>query len=105
MFGLLAIISTLFTITQLVKETTEKPAPKGTRFDWDAYNRDIANGMDCMTQLKKRKAGGYMTTTPLPENPPIDRVVDVERYERDKKLYGEDLTELHRKAGDYNYYD
>ena len=54
-------------IVQLLKETLEKPAPKGTRFDWDAYWKDIDNGIGAMEQVRKRQRGGYLTTEPLPD--------------------------------------
>ena len=59
-FGIIAAIVTL------VKEALEKPAPKGQRFDWDAYWKDVENGMDSMEQVRKRQRGGYLTTDPLP---------------------------------------
>ena len=67
MLNLLFIIAVIFSIKELAKEALEKPAPKGTRFDWDAYWKDVENGMDCMEQVRKRQRGGYMTTEPLPE--------------------------------------
>lgn len=65
--NLLFIIAIVLAIRQILKETLEKPAPKGTRFDWDAYWKDIENGMPAMEQVRKRQRGGYMTTEPLPK--------------------------------------
>ena len=65
--NLLFIIAIIFAIKQILKETFEKPAPKGTRFDWDVYWEDVNNGMSSMEQVRKRQRGGYMTTEPLPE--------------------------------------
>lgn len=30
--------------------------------DWNAYERDIRNGIDCVTQLKKSERGDYWIT-------------------------------------------
>ena len=57
----------ILAVKQIIKEALEKPAPKGTRFDWDAYWKDVENGMSSMDQVRKRQRGGYMTTEPLPE--------------------------------------
>lgn len=62
MFGLLSIISALFTVKELIKEKTEPVTPRGTTFDWDAYYKDIDNGVDTMERIKKRQQGYYMTT-------------------------------------------
>lgn len=58
MFGLLSFISILFA----GKEIIEKPVPKGTHFDWDAYWKDVENGISITEQIKKRECGEYMTT-------------------------------------------
>lgn len=97
MFGILAAISAIYIGYALIKEKTEKPAPKGTRFDWDAYKKDIENGIGCMEQLRKQERGGYWTTKPLPE------IVDIERYEYDKKRYGAETAECWKQKGYYRY--
>lgn len=56
-------------IIQIIKEALEKPAPKGTRFDWDAYWKDVENGMGAMEQVRKRQRGGYWTTEPMSDKP------------------------------------
>ena len=66
MNGLL-VVALICGIYKLLNEVFEKPAPKGTRFDWDAYWKDVENGMSSMDQVRKRQRGGYMTTEPLPE--------------------------------------
>lgn len=104
MFGLLTIVSTLLTAKEMIKEKTEKPAPKGTRFDWDAYYKDIENGMDTMEQVRKRQSGGYNTTqpaTPKWYELPLNTVVDVERYKHDKKIYSESTVKYWRELGLY----
>lgn len=58
----------ILAVIQIVKEVLEKPAPKGTRFDWDAYWKDIENGIDPMEQVRKCERGDYRTTKPLPDN-------------------------------------
>ena len=64
MLNLLMIVSIVFTIVELIKEKIEPVAPKGTRFDWDAYWNDVNNGMSTIEQIKKRERGGYLTTKP-----------------------------------------
>ena len=59
----------IIAVIQIVKEALEKPAPKGTRFDWDAYWKDVENGIGAMEQVRKRQSGGYMTTEPMPDKP------------------------------------
>lgn len=65
---LLFVIAIIYAVVKLVKEALEKPAPKGQRFDWDAYWKDVENGMDSMEQVRKRQRGGYLTTEPLPSS-------------------------------------
>ena len=65
MFNLFGIGCILYSVVQAVKESTEKPAPQGTHFDWDAYWEDVRNGMTSVEQIKKRKKGGYLTTKPI----------------------------------------
>jgi hypothetical protein len=106
MFGLLTIVSTLFSIKEAIKEKNEPVAPKGTRFDWDAYWEDVRNGVGTMEQVRKRERGGYMTTKPAPPsiyNLSLDTIIDVERYQRDKKAYGDAIVETWRKNGHYKY--
>ena len=104
MFHLLSIISLLFTGKELIKEKLEKPAPEGTRFDWDAYYEDVRNGMTTMQQIEKEKRGGYYTTKPkTPEwyELPMETVVDEARYKHDKEVYGDYIAESWRKNGKY----
>ena len=103
MVSLLGLISTLFVAKKIVSEALEKPVPKGTRFDWDAYYEDIKNGMDHKTQLKKRQRGGYNTTkpaVPVPDKPTED-IVDIARYAYDLKTHGAYYVELGRSIGSY----
>jgi hypothetical protein len=102
--GLLSILSSICTAKEYSKEKAEKPAPKGTRFDWDAYYKDIENGINVMDQVHKCERGEYYTTKPADPKwweLPIDTVVDVERYEHDRKTYGEDLANMYKKIGSY----
>ena len=103
MFGLLTFISSIFTAKDYVKEKIEKPVPSGTRFDWDSYWNDVGK-LTTQEQIKKRQRGGYNTITPSPKkwyDMPYDALVDVERYENDKKIMGEKLAEQFRKDGMY----
>lgn len=104
MLDWLTALATVFAAREIIKEKTEPVAPKGTRFDWDAYWDDVKNGIPAMEQVKKRQSGGYTTTKPLPEpKEVIPKVVDMKRYEHDKKLYGEAITEVNRKYGMYMF--
>ena len=60
----------ILSIAQFIKEAFKKPTPKGTRFDWDAYYKDIDNGIGAMEQVRKRQRGGYNTTKPIPDKLP-----------------------------------
>lgn len=100
------LLHCFFAAKEIIEEKTEKPAPKGTRFDWDAYWEDVRNGMTSVEQIKKRQRGGYLTTKPKsPEwhELPMDTVVDTKRYEHDKVTYGENIAETWRKNGSYRY--
>lgn len=104
MLSWFSALATIFAAREVIKEKTEPVAPKGTRFDWDAYWADVENGMSAAEQVKKRQSGGYMTTKPLPE--PVEvipKVVDMKRYQHDKKVYGEAIAEVNRKCGMYMY--
>lgn len=61
MFGLITVISMLFSARELIKEKIEPIAPATTRFDWDAYRSDISK-MSVKEQMKKVERGGYITT-------------------------------------------
>lgn len=106
MLRAIGIIATIFTVKDLIKETTEKPAPKGTRFDWDLYWEDIENGVNNREIIKRRGNGYYNTTKPAPPKwyeVPIDTVLDVKRYEYDKQHYSESIVESWRKNGYYRF--
>ena len=71
--GFLAFISLIYILYKLLQEKLEKPAPEKPR--------EIKTWMDL----------------------PKDTVVDVERYEFDKKKHGEEYAEAVRKNGDYRF--
>lgn len=104
MFDLIGLIGAAIGISGMVKEKLEPVAPKNTRFDYDAYNEDIRNGITSKKQLEKIKRGEYNTTVPLREKPDsIYGLVDIKRYNRDKEKFGEDIVEQWRKSGFYMY--
>lgn len=104
MFKILTAIAALFTAKDVIKEKAEPIAPKGTRFDWDAYWDDVDSGVGALKQVRKRQSGGYTTTEPLPhKQPPIDGVIDIKRYQHDKEVYGEAIAEINRQNGSYKY--
>lgn len=98
MFWMLILIGLGCTVGGLIKEAAEPTVPKGIYFDWDAYWKDIENGMGIQEQIKKRQRGGYMTNNPKYA---YDALNDVERYERDKAKYGVETAESWRKQGHY----
>ncbi len=99
---LLSALGGLYATKEIVKAKLEPTAPKGTRFDWDAYWADIDNGISATEQIKKQQRGEYMTTKPLPApKESLHLVVDIDRYNQDKKEYGEEATEFFRKSGWY----
>lgn len=96
-----------FLVYTAFKKITRKKIPKGARFDWDAYWKDVREGLTTQEQLKKKENLEYWTTKP--ESPkwyelPLDTVADVERYEQDKALSPR-LAEQWRKTGHYRYID
>lgn len=62
MFNLLFTISTMFTAKELIKEKMEPVAPRGKVFDWDAYSRDVKNGISLTESNRKIANGEYMVT-------------------------------------------
>ena len=97
-------LATLFAAREVIKEKSEPVAPEGIHFDWDEYWADVNSGMTTIEQVKKRQSGGYMTTKSIKK--PIEiipKVIDIKRYNHDKKLYGESITEVNRKLGMYMF--
>ena len=64
MFSGLSLLGAIFGVKQIVKEATEKPVSADMVFDWDAYWKDVENGMSIQEQNKKRQRGGYYTYKP-----------------------------------------
>jgi len=100
---IVGVLSLIYAAYKIISEKLEKPAPANRRFDWDAYWKDVENGMSVTDGIKKQKRGDYWTTKP--EN----NLVDIERYEHDKKYFGEECADGWRKNGYYktklDYYD
>ena len=92
---LLGFLSLCYAAYKIISEKLEKPAPPNRRFDYAAYWNDIENGMSMTACAEKRKRGGYWTTEP--END----LVDIERYDHDKKYFGEKYAEKWRSYGSY----
>jgi hypothetical protein len=104
MFDLIGLIGAAIGIGGMIKEACEPVAPKNTRFDYDAYNEDIRNGITSKKQLEKIKRGEYNTTMPRKEKPDsIYGLVDIKRYNRDKEKFGKDIAEQWRRCGFYMY--
>jgi antirestriction protein len=52
----------MFTAKELIKEKMEPVAPRGKVFDWDAYSRDVKNGISLTESNRKIANGEYMVT-------------------------------------------
>lgn len=104
MIDVLGMVAALLFTKEVAQERLEPVAPKGTRFDWAAYWRDIDDGIGAMEQVRKRQSGGY-TNTMLPQTNPVPKngVVDQKRYQHDKRTYGEAIAEMNRQNGSYAY--
>lgn len=64
------IVAIIYTTYVLLKEKFQKPlCPKGSRFDYEARQRDIENGMDIMERIKKQQRGEYYTLEPKKDKP------------------------------------
>lgn len=104
MIDLFAALAACLTIKEVVQEKAEPVAPKDIRFNWSMYWDDVDKGMSATEQINKRQSGGYMTTAPLPiSSPAIHGVVDVKRYQHDKRVYGDAIAEMNRQNGSYKY--
>lgn len=105
MFGIMTVFAVIYLAYKLISEACEKPKSKYYHKDWDAYWKDVNEGkMTQMEIIKKERRGGYMTEEPPPTpwyQLPRDTVVDVERYELDKKRWGEEMAESWRQSGAY----
>ena len=130
---LLGIVAIIYVLIQWIKEKTEKTVPKGARFDWDAFYKDIENGVPNEVRLKKHRKGLYTTTKPLPDKPsttpatpsnssaqpvpeksavrstisldeiPFDAVIDTKRYEHDVRMFGQSYADRCRRSGEYRH--
>lgn len=58
MFGLMAFISMVFSVKEIIKEKTEPVSSSTSRFDWDTYYKDI-DKLSVKEQMKKVERGGY----------------------------------------------
>lgn len=96
MIRICLILAMLLFMYCLLRDFLEPPAEENLRFDWEAYNRDIQDGVDCQTQMAKLKNGAYMTSEPC-------KVIDLERYYYDLKVYGREVVERKRRDGEYTF--
>lgn len=104
MFDGLSILGAILGITQVFKEIAEPTLPANARFDYEAEQRDIENGISFKDRMRKHERGEYMTTKPKPKEwyeLPMDTVVDIKRYQHDKEVYGEAIAEIWKKQGSY----
>ena len=56
---LITVISAIYLIYVLLKEALEKPITEERYFDWDAYWKDVDDGVFHMDIIKKRERGEY----------------------------------------------
>ena len=102
MLFLLAVIWLLYQLF------SQKPCPPGSRFDFEKSEEDFASGIG-VQEWERRKRKGYYYSTPeemarrQEEKEVIPGVVDIKRYEYDKKLWGIEETERRRAEGRYLY--
>lgn len=89
------LISALFAVGKSITKEKEEPIPANAHFDYDAYNKDIKNGMSHEAMVRKRQARAYWTTEP--EN----LIVDRERYEHHCKVFGKETADGWVKNGFY----
>lgn len=93
------VIGLIFTAKEIFAEKSERKL-YNTCFDWDEYWKDVRCGMTTEQQIKKRRNGGYTTTSPCFSNPRKSDF-DHARYEHDKALYGEAVAEMWKQNGSY----
>ena len=92
----------------LYKLFSEKPCPLGHRYDSEKARQDLANGIGTCEWQRRKKKGYYWSTPEEIEQrqkakEDIPGVVDIKRYEYDKKLWGEEKAEQRRAAGHYKH--
>lgn len=90
------VVSILVILYCIIRDLTESPAEENLRFDWDAYNRDIQNGVDSKMQIQKLRSGAYQTTAPY-------TVIDLERYYYDLNIYGKEFVDRKKRDGEYSF--
>ncbi|MBR5604256.1 MAG: hypothetical protein IKW51_08655 [Bacteroidales bacterium] len=100
MFYFIVVIGLIFSVKEIIAEKLEKTLVN-THFNWNEYWKDIRYGMTTEQQLKKRQSGGYTTTSLCSSN--HKNIFDHERYNYDKKLYGETIAEIWKKNGSYDF--
>lgn len=100
MLDIIGIVGILFITKEIITEKLERKQGV-TYFNWDKYWKDVQCGMTTEQQLKKRKSGGYTTTSTYFSNCK-KTAFDHERYNHDKELYGEAVAEMWKNNGSYN---
>ena len=90
----------------LYKAFSEKPCPRGHTYDMETAEKDRENGVSYSEWKKKYNRGDYwVSQKELEERQKakevIPGVVDIERYEADKKIFSAQFVEINRKAGAY----
>ena len=98
----------------IYKAFSEKPCPPGYRFDLDKKTEDMLNGVSFDERERRQKKGYYYSPKEEIEKrreekkaykyvPKYEKlnVVDIERYENDRKIFGEEYTEQLRQGGAY----
>ena len=96
MISVIAIIGLIFGLKEIISEKTEKRIENAS-FNWEQYWRDVGH-MTAEQQTKKISKGGYITSS---SNTSYNYFND-EKYNHDKNLYGETITEIWKECGVYN---
>lgn len=90
----------------LYKLFSEKPCPPGHTYDFEKADEDHCNGIGYDEWERRYKKGYYWTSQKEIEERKkakevIPGVVDIKRYENDKRIFGEKYAEMNRKLGNY----
>lgn len=106
MFGLESLFAIAVFGSEFIKEQRSKKNSLNSN-SWNnqiALNRDIMNPDVSHKQIMKNAdSGKYQSDSVIADTLNYTDIVDSKRYEEDLKLFGYELTEKFRKAGNYSY--
>ena len=103
---LLFVVSIIYTIYALIKESCEKPIPAENWANKDLYYEDILNGVPIEQRMKNVRNGKYKLTEKYPEpHRWPDGKIAIEndwQYEMDCRTHGVVQAQKWVKQGKYN---